>query len=222
MPVVEGFQPLICGDDPANHRPAGACSARGMPRPTRASPTTPPPHGAGHGGTRWDAVTRMVLLKDYDADGFVFYTNYESRKGMPVAGPCRGCTSVSLEVGTPAGPAGRADQPDDSGRGRCLFSSVRGAARSAPGPRSSHGRWKAVSPSKSGWPRSRARHVVGKVPRPPHWSGFRLQPTLIEFWQDGAFRLHDRPGIPARFGGRAMDHAHPLSLKPRWRWNPSG
>ena len=37
-----------------------------------------------------------------------------------------------------------------------------------------------------------ARHVVGKVPRPPHWSGFRLQPLLIEFWQDGAFRLHDR------------------------------
>ena len=37
-----------------------------------------------------------------------------------------------------------------------------------------------------------ARHVIGKVPRPPHWSGFRLQPLLIEFWQDGAFRLHDR------------------------------
>ena len=37
-----------------------------------------------------------------------------------------------------------------------------------------------------------ARHVIGKVPRPAHWSGFRLQPVLIEFWQDGAFRLHDR------------------------------
>ena len=37
-----------------------------------------------------------------------------------------------------------------------------------------------------------ARHVIGKVPRPPNWSGFRLRPLLIEFWQDGAFRLHDR------------------------------
>ena len=37
-----------------------------------------------------------------------------------------------------------------------------------------------------------ARHVIGTVPRPAHWSGFRLQPLQIEFWQDGAFRLHDR------------------------------
>ena len=37
-----------------------------------------------------------------------------------------------------------------------------------------------------------AKHLIGTVPRPPHWSGFRLQPHLIEFWQDGAFRLHDR------------------------------
>ena len=37
-----------------------------------------------------------------------------------------------------------------------------------------------------------AKHAVGKVPRPHYWSGFRVRPRLIEFWQDGAFRLHDR------------------------------
>ncbi|MEO1747700.1 MAG: pyridoxal 5'-phosphate synthase, partial [Pseudomonadota bacterium] len=37
-----------------------------------------------------------------------------------------------------------------------------------------------------------ARHAVGPIPRPPHWSGFRLTPTYLEFWQDGTFRLHDR------------------------------
>ena len=37
-----------------------------------------------------------------------------------------------------------------------------------------------------------ARFAVGEIPRPPHWSGFRLVPTEIEFWRDGAFRLHDR------------------------------
>ena len=36
------------------------------------------------------------------------------------------------------------------------------------------------------------KYAVGKVPRPPCWSGFRLRPGLIEFWKDGAFRLHDR------------------------------
>jgi pyridoxamine 5'-phosphate oxidase len=37
-----------------------------------------------------------------------------------------------------------------------------------------------------------AKHAVGEVPRPPHWTGLRIMPTYLEFWKDGAFRLHDR------------------------------
>jgi pyridoxamine 5'-phosphate oxidase len=37
-----------------------------------------------------------------------------------------------------------------------------------------------------------AKYPVGEIPRPPHWSGFRISPVYIEFWKDGAFRLHDR------------------------------
>ena len=37
-----------------------------------------------------------------------------------------------------------------------------------------------------------AKYAIGEIPRPPHWSGFRIKPIHIEFWKDGAFRLHDR------------------------------
>jgi pyridoxamine 5'-phosphate oxidase len=137
-------------------------------------------------------AVRMVLLKDYDAAGFVFYTNYESRKGNHLLAHPRAALlfhwkslrrQVRLEGPVTKTTAAEADA--------YFASRARG---------SQVGAWASEQsrPLESRFALEKrvaefgARHLVGAVPRPPHWSGFRLQPTLIEFWHDGAFRLHDR------------------------------
>ena len=135
---------------------------------------------------------RMVLLKGFDETGFVFFTNLESRKGEqlkanPTAALCFHWKTLQQSVRveglvTPVSPA-EAD------------------AYFATRPRSSRiGAWasKQSRPLASRFDLERriaeytARFGLGEVPRPPFWSGFRLAPLRIEFWKNGAFRLHDR------------------------------
>ena len=135
---------------------------------------------------------RMVLLKGFDKTGFVFFTNLESRKGEqlkanPKAALCFHWKTLQRSVRvqglvTPVSPA-EAD------------------AYFATRPRSSRiGAWasKQSRPLASRFDLERriaeytARFGLGEVPRPPFWSGFRLAPLRIEFWKNGAFRLHDR------------------------------
>jgi pyridoxamine 5'-phosphate oxidase len=137
-------------------------------------------------------TVRMVLLKQFDAAGFVFYTNHESRKGRnllahPKAALLFHWKSLRRQVRL-EGPVA----PTTAAEADAYFSTRdRG---------SQIGAWASEQsrPLESRFALEKrvaeftARHLVGKVPRPPHWSGFRLQPLLIEFWQDGAFRLHDR------------------------------
>jgi len=135
---------------------------------------------------------RMVLLKGYDAAGFVFYTNLESRKGRqllahPKAALLFHWKSLRRQVRI-EGPA----TPVSPAEAEAYFASR---------PRQSQiGAWASDQsrPLKSRFElekrvaRFAAKYAVGKVPRPPHWSGFRIAAERIEFWQDGAFRLHDR------------------------------
>lgn len=135
---------------------------------------------------------RMVLLKDFDAAGFVFYTNYQSRKGEqlrahPKAALLFHWKSLKRQVRI-EGPIAKTT-PEEADA--YFATRQRG---------SQIGAWASEQsrPLESRFALEKrvaefgARYLVGAVPRPPHWSGFRLQPTLIEFWQDQAFRLHDR------------------------------
>ena len=141
-----------------------------------------------------DAVpsARMVLLKDADPSGFVFYTNLESRKGSdlsnnPQAALCFHWETlrrqVRIEGSVTLVPGAEADQ---------YFSTRPKAAQI--------GAW-ASTQSKPLKNRSHLEHSVAKytakfeggtVPRPTHWSGYRVAPERIEFWQHRDFRLHDR------------------------------
>ena len=135
---------------------------------------------------------RMVLLKGYDEKGFVFYTNFESAKGRellanPKAALCFHWKSIRRQVrirgpvstvGDAEADAYFASRPKDSQIGAW-------ASRQS---RALKGRFELETEVA----RFAARYALTKVPRPPHWSGFRLMPLEIEFWRDRPFRLHDR------------------------------
>ena len=136
--------------------------------------------------------SRMVLLKGYDKDGFVFYTNYDSRKGRqllahPKAALLFHWKSLRRQVRL-EGPVSRTTSQEADAY---FATRQRG---------SQIGAWASTQsrPLESRFALEKrvaeftARHAIGTVPRPDYWGGFRLQPTLIEFWRDGAFRLHDR------------------------------
>ncbi|MCB0429629.1 MAG: pyridoxamine 5'-phosphate oxidase [Flavobacteriales bacterium] len=135
---------------------------------------------------------RMVLMKGFDADGFVFFTNYESRKAMEmITNPQAFLLFYWKELGRQVrieGPVERvsSEESDD-------YFATR--------PRQSQlGAWASAQsrPIKSRFTLLRkvasvaARFANKPVERPPHWGGFRLHPDRMEFWHDRPFRLHDR------------------------------
>ena len=134
---------------------------------------------------------RIVLLKSFDEGGFVFYTNYNSRKGIELEENARACLlfywpalwrQVRIEGTVERVSAEESDQYFQS---RPLGSKI--------------GAWASDQSTKI---ENRAAlekrfekfnsQFGDNVPRPPHWGGYRVKPSLIEFWQGQENRLHDR------------------------------
>ncbi|MCJ8508261.1 pyridoxamine 5'-phosphate oxidase [Rhizobium lemnae] len=135
---------------------------------------------------------RMVLLKGLDERGFVFYTNFESQKGQEILGQkkaamCFHWKSLRRQVRVRGPVTVVSDEEADA----YYASRARGSRIGAWASKQSRpleGRFaleKAVA-------EYTAKFAIGEIPRPPYWSGFRIEPTSIEFWHDRQFRLHDR------------------------------
>jgi pyridoxamine 5'-phosphate oxidase len=136
---------------------------------------------------------RMVLLKGVDSDGFVFYTNANSRKGRELLANPRAALVFHWGggLGRQVRVEGRVEAVDPAEADGYWATRPRASQLGALASAQSHpiasraalmARWRVL----------KRRYARAEVPRPPHWTGFRIVPDAIEFWTHRGHRLHDR------------------------------
>lgn len=176
---------IFAGDDPV------AIARRWLDEARATEPNDPEAMALATVGADGMPNVRMVLLKEIEADAFVFYTNYGSAKGRELAANGKAAfvlhwKSLRRQVRV-RGLVSRAEGPqaDAYFASRALQSRIGAWASRQSEPLGSREALVAEA--------ARMGVVHGLSPRrPPFWGGFRVAPLEIEFWADGAFRLHDR------------------------------
>lgn len=135
---------------------------------------------------------RTVLLRGFDGAGFVFFTNYNSRKGSELAAnPWAALLFFWVELERQIRIEGSVTQVSARESDDYFTSRPTGSRIGAWASNQSEviaGR-NVLERQVEEWT---ARHPSGDVPRPPHWGGYRVQPETVEFWQGRPSRLHDR------------------------------
>ncbi len=159
---------------------------------TASEPNDPNAMTVATVGADGQPAARILLLKGHGPDGFVFYTNRESRKGHELAPGAKAALlfhwkSLRRQVRI-EGEVGFVDDATSDayfatrGRDSQLGAWASDQSRPLDSRETFEARFAAAQ----------ARFEGGDVPRPPHWGGYRVTPARIEYWQDRAHRLHER------------------------------
>ena len=152
---------------------------------------------------------RMVLLKGADAQGFVFYTNLESRKSLelaanPVAALLFHWKSLRRQVRIEG-----AVEPVSAAEADAYFVTRPALSRLGAWASDQSRPLPSRAVLEARLAAMKSRFGEENIPRPPHWSGWRLVPELFEFWQDMPFRLHERLVFTRGAGGWEIGQVYP-------------